>query len=323
MGAGENLYVSLVARVPQRPRSPGECGDWVETASNDSRDEATTTTEYFTPDNTTFSSELFHSALELFQSEHLPAEFSRVNSALEAFSDEHHPSETSSLSRDQPQEMGADLSGTSSAVPNEEKRPTAPIGDVAGQRIDIQSASSPVSLLSSSAYLIGKAYLYLDDDGSSSSNVPFSCGSGSSGVHQGTWDNNGSLSSGGPRSSPAAHRGQPSSQQSMIMLVDRLEDDPLVTHIRENGPKRRGRKLLVRLWAGLRRRFQQIGHKRKHVLRAGCLQQPGQTTAESVHEDEAQDKPTSGELHSSSARWEVRSLYHRFVSYLRMVAGRG
>lgn len=322
MGGGEHLYVSLVARAPLRPHSPGECGDWVDTASNDSRVESTTTTEYATPDSTTVSSEIFHSALEDFPSEQSPAEFPRVSSALEACSDEQHPSETSRLSRDQPEEMGAELSDTStSAGTNKEERPTARIGD--SQRVDIRSASSPVSSINSSVYLIGKAYLYLKDEGSSSSDVRTSCGSGPSGVHQGAWDKYGSPSSGGPCSSPAAHRGKSSSEQSTITLVDRLEDHPFVTHIREHGPKRRGRKLWVRVWAGLRRRFQQIGRRRKHILRAGSLRQPGKTTADSVQEDEGEDNPTSGELYTSSARWGVRSLYHRLVSYLGTVAGRG
>lgn len=312
MGAGEPPYMPPLARGALRPCSPGECGDWEAMAADDSRiGSTTTTTEYLTPDSSFFSLELFYSTLENLPGDQPPAESPRVS--------EKQPPELPWESSDKAQEVGAERCDTWPVPLANKEGLVTQIGGELGLPIDVRNMPSPASLLScSSVCFLGKAYRHLNDDGGSYSDVSASCGGGPSTQQQSASDGGGSLSSGG-HSSPAPHHGVLSSTQSSMELVPRIEEDAPVAHIKQPRQKRHGRHLWVSLWAGLRRRLQQwtLRRRRKVSGQGTRLLQHGQATHKGAQGGGSRNNSNSNEPSMS------RSLYNRFVSYLRMAAGRG
>ncbi|KAH9373947.1 hypothetical protein HPB48_001123 [Haemaphysalis longicornis] len=127
-------------------------------------------------------------------------------------------------------------------------------------------------------------------------------------------------------SSPAAPpRGEPSSVQSKVELVRGLEEDPLATHVKRGTSRRRGKQFWASLWTGLRRRFQQWAlprRQRKQRGRVGSLLRSGRHATTHGDREDEDDITSSDEFYSASARWNVRRIYRRFVSCLRVVCAR-
>ncbi|XP_077499599.1 uncharacterized protein LOC144110502 isoform X2 [Amblyomma americanum] len=319
---------SEVERWPLCP--PGECGDVTADGAPpydvvDRAEEAfsdSVSAEYLTPAGSLHSLE-FCSTLDMLAEEEV----------VEEKRDEDEQEQPSPPGGDVTPATPTSSSSCSASRPaspslDEEERdePVARILDVCGQRVDFRNTPSALSLLSDASsiqrsYFLGQGYRSLASSSSSSESIDSSAEASttSSCSRPATIGvNSSSSNSSGADARSCRSAGQPgplSSLSSGKLMLPWLHD-PLEPRI-----KQRRRPAWTRLWTAFCRRMRQWTLRRRHGRRKRRANDGSQRLCDEVQAGTKDDdyNVSSDEFYTVTARWDIRRLYQRCVSYLHVL----